>query len=102
MAQFTATVTYEGAVMANAIVQVTEVKSVLMGVGGSAMKFGWLGTVSVFPNATAQANDRATKTFDMPQAIPQASDSDAPFEIILSAVQKLPMFSNITNPVTWP
>lgn len=97
MAQFTATVTYDGATMTSAIVQVTKVESVLMGVGGSALKFGWLGTVSVYPDATAQVEDLPTKTFDIPQAIPQTSDSDAPFELILAVVQKMPMFSNIAN-----
>lgn len=89
MAQFNADVTYMGASMVNAIVQVTKI---------IGTKFGWVGTVSVYYNATAQTSNIPTKEFQVP-LIPNVSDSDQPYLMILAELQKMPIFTNITNVV---
>ena len=90
MAQFIADISYQGATMAQAIVEVSRV---------FGTKRGWNGLISIYSDAANQAANLPTKTFNLPAQIPFGTDADAPFQIILKALQTLPMFTNINSVV---
>lgn len=85
-ASFTADILWRGATMKAAYVKVT-------GVSGDYT--GWHCNFSVWPSQLSSLTDVPTQAFTYPSTVSYVNDSDAPLKMCASAIQTMPIFSNI-------
>ena len=85
-ASFTADILWRGATMKAAYVKVT-------GVSGDYI--GWHCNFSVWPSQLSSLTDAPTQAFTYPSTVNYVSDSDTPLKMCASAIQTMPIFSNV-------